>query len=377
MIYFTGTGCYLCVKMEKNVFPQPEVATFFNQQFINIESFDDARKPDAATKELRERFGIVSNPTFIFIDSTGSVIHKSGYREKGTDFLLVGQQALSSNNHYRSWLAQVKAGKADSTLLLKYLGTEQKAVLYNESGYVCEAQRALDQYFNSIPVSEYVLPANWEIIRLYVANPYSSVFQYLMNQQTVFNNRYGSAQVNKVIYEVLFNAWSGNTGSDAFKKAEQAVRQMEHPMARLLVRLRDTGDQWRKIGVTQLIKDPSTMNAIMAFYDSAIQQYPNIVPIRRVYDINEDLIEHAASNTAYIKKAGSWLEKLIKVSGEEDYDYYQTLAKTYALTGAYDKAIMYQEKSVQLAIADDLKADELQPYKENLETFKKAIKGKN
>jgi tetratricopeptide (TPR) repeat protein len=363
--------------MEKNVFPQPEVATFFNQQFINIESFDDARKPDAATKELRERFGIVSNPTFIFIDSTGSVIHKSGYREKGADFLLVGQQALSSDNHYRSWLAQVKAGKADSTLLLKYLGTEQKAALYNESGYVCEAQRALDQYFNSIPVSEYVLPANWDIIRLYVANPYSSVFQYLMSQQAVFNNRYGSAQVNKVIYEVLFNAWSGNTGSDAFKKAEQAVRQMEHPMARLLVRLRDTGDQWRKIGVTQLTKDPSTMNAIMAFYDSAIQQYPNIVPIRRVYDINEDLIEHAASNTAYIKKAGSWLEKLIKVSGEEDYDYYQTLAKTYALTGAYDKAIMYQEKSVQLAIADELKADELQPYKENLETFKKAIKGKN
>ena len=111
MIYFTGTGCSLCIKMEKLVFPLEEIRNFYNSSFINIELFDDFKKPDSAIKQLQRKYGIVSQPTFIFIDSTGEVIHKSGYKEKN-DFLLVGQQAIGTDN-YRGWISLFDKGKVE------------------------------------------------------------------------------------------------------------------------------------------------------------------------------------------------------------------------------------------------------------------------
>lgn len=117
--------------MEKNVFPKPEISQFYNNTFIAVESFDDSEKPDSATKQLRRRFGIISNPTFIFTDSTGTVIHKSGYKET-EQFLLVGKQAISNEN-YKVWKEKIDKGLADASLMLKYLSAEQKPSLFNET----------------------------------------------------------------------------------------------------------------------------------------------------------------------------------------------------------------------------------------------------
>lgn len=53
MIYFTGTGCSLCKIMEREVFNQEKIFSFFNRHFISVESFDDFKKPDTATRALR------------------------------------------------------------------------------------------------------------------------------------------------------------------------------------------------------------------------------------------------------------------------------------------------------------------------------------
>lgn len=372
MIYFTGTGCSLCKLMEQKVFPIPEVANFYNTNFINVLSFDDWNKPDSATKQLRRRYGIVSNPTFIFIDSSGALIHKSGYREKGADFLLVAQQALTTDENYKAWLNEIHAGVIDSTLLLKYLSVEQHPSLYQESDYVCHAQAALDHYFASTPTEQYTLPANWRIISGYVANPYSQVFQYLLQEQKRFNDAYSTEAVNKVIYEVLKWAYSGSMSSPAYKQAEQYVQQLEHPMAKLLLTIRSLDAQLSKAGgMPSILKEKNRKATFLNACDQAVEQYPTIVPLNLIALISEELVRHAPADQSIMQMVKKWMGSLIQVSQEADHDHYQTYAQACFLTGEKEKAISLQEKAIQLANADELGEDDLKKFRENLNRFKK------
>jgi len=96
---------------------------------------NDFKNPDQATKALRLKYEIISNPTFIFIDTNGMVMHKGGYKTVD-DFSKMGKQALSTDN-YRNWKDKIETGNFDTEVLNKYLSVEQNAALYAESGYQC------------------------------------------------------------------------------------------------------------------------------------------------------------------------------------------------------------------------------------------------
>ena len=370
LIYFTGTGCFLCVKMEKNVFPKPEISQFYNNNFINVESFDDSRKPDSATRQLRRKFNIISNPSFIFIDSTGEIIHKSGYKET-REFLLTAHQALSKQDNYKSWKQQLKTGKANATLMLKYLSAEQKPSLYAETNFVCDAQTELDRYFDSVPQNEYLLPDNWEIIRKYVANPYSKVFNYLLQQEKEFSRIYGEQQVNEVIYTILYDAWSGDRGSDAYKKAETFIRSSSHPVAKLRVLQSDylyRNSTDLKIIFSNAIE---TENFIQTFNINLLK-YPYLFNRNNVNTVANAILSNSTAKTDHYLKAKKWMQLILAIPENEDYELYATLALACFHTKDYKAAIDAQNKAIQLAIKDEIEKEELEQYQKKLSEYKQA-----
>lgn len=369
LIYFTGTGCYLCVKMEKNVFPKPEVSNFYNTNFITVESFDDFTKPDSSTKRLRRRFNIISNPTFIFTDSTGEVIHKSGYKET-IQFLQVGQQAISNDN-YKIWKEKIDGGQLDATLMLKYLSAEQKPFLFSETNYTCDAQTRLDLYFNSIPKKDFLLKDNWSIISNYVANPYSQVFEYLLNQEAEFSNVYGIQAVNEVVYKILADAWSGATESDAYKKAENYIRSLNHPLAKLKILQRDYLFQNKKEIITRL-NLPDEAKKYIQLFDQNITRYPYLFSIYAVNDVATIINDQFKQNKEWLDKAKKWMELLLAIPANESYDFYATLAQTCFHIKDFKSAIDAQSKAIQLAINDELEKEELEQYQKKLTEYKHA-----
>lgn len=373
MIYFTGTGCYLCVKMEKNVFPKTEVSKFYNNNFIAVESFDDSRKPDSATRQLRRRYGIISNPTFIFTDSTGSVIHKSGYKET-EQFLLVGKQAISNDN-YKTWKAQIDAGNLTASLMLKYLSAEQKPLLFSETNYACDAQVRLDKYFSMVTEKEYTNPDNWAIISNYVANPYSTVFKSLLNREKDFARAYGSKEVNEVIFKIFTDAWSGSKESVTYKKAESYIRSLNHPLAKLLVLQRDYLHQSNTV-LNTLLTNPEKANIYTQEYDKYVTQYAYLFNIYAVNDVANTIMDQLKDNTSYISKAKKWMNLLLAIPGNEDYDFCATYAKACFLTKDYNNAVQAQEKALTLAIKDELDQDELKVYRKDLARYKEALQRK-
>jgi thioredoxin-related protein len=365
MIYFTGTGCSLCIKMEKQVFPQEEIYSFYNKSFINIEIFDDFKKPDSAIKRLQRKYGIVSQPTFIFIDSTGEVIHKSGYKEKN-DFLLVGQQAIGSDN-YRGWISLFDKGEVEINTLKKFLAVEQKPILYAELDYRCKAQDMLDKYFSSLQISEYSNSDNWEIINKYVGNPYSEIFKFLLENKSKFIDDHGESEVNKKIYSVFQDAWSGDIQSASYIKAEKMIMESNEPMAKLLVINRQMGDEARN---NKRIENINWINFLNK-YNSIVLQYYYLVNPFLIYQISEQVTTKNPSNLEAIKLINTWLKSILEISANEDEDFFSEYAKTYFILGDKKSAINAQKRAVELAEKRKVEKKYLDEYKSLLETYMK------
>lgn len=365
MIYFTGTGCSLCIKMEKLVFPQEEIYTFYNKSFINIELFDDYKKPDSAIKILQRKYGIVSQPTFIFIDSNGDLIHKSGYKEKN-DFLVVGQQAAGSDN-YRSWISLFEKGKVEINTLRKFLAVEQKPVLYAEMDYRCKAQEMLDKYFSSISRSEYGNSENWEIIKKYVSNPYSDIFRFLLENKSKFISTYGDKEVNEKVYSVYQDAWSGSMESTSYIRAEKMISESNDPMAKLLLLFRKMEDEFRN---NKRIENISWINFLNK-YNSTILQYSYLVRPYLIYQISEEITIKTPNDFKALKIANSWLKSILEIPTNEDEDFFSEYAKTYFILGDKKSAITAQKRAIEIAEKRHIEKKYLDEYKALLDIYMK------
>lgn len=81
--------CRYCKKMKINVFTDVEVAKYYNSTFINVSV--DAEKGGGI--ELAKKYGVRSYPTFVFLNSDGSMAYQtSGYHNQ-KQFLELGKNA--------------------------------------------------------------------------------------------------------------------------------------------------------------------------------------------------------------------------------------------------------------------------------------------
>jgi thiol:disulfide interchange protein len=81
--------CGPCRAMSANTFTNPDVADYFNQNFVNIKV--DMEKGEGPT--LSRKFAVTAYPTLLFLNGQGSVVHKElGFKDAAT-FLSLGKKA--------------------------------------------------------------------------------------------------------------------------------------------------------------------------------------------------------------------------------------------------------------------------------------------
>lgn len=366
LLYFTGTGCGLCVKMEHRVFTQPEVYQVVNAKMIPVELFDDADKPNPAIKQLREKYNIVSNPSFLFLDADGKVIHKSGYQEK-EGFVKVMEAAFGSDN-YRSWMEAFKRGDYQTETVNKFLAIEQRPRLYAEEGYRCIAQEVLDAYFSKIPQTAYQQTEVWQIICDYADNPYSAIIQNLLLHTDKYVKAFGRQEVYRKIYELLNTACSGNTSSAAYQRAVKYVRGLNHPVAGLYWQVRALNDS---VTAIQRRTKPSWKHFVQQ-YDTLIRENWQIADLSyRIYDITTHLMEHTPGDRSSLLLASQWLHAVIQDPANEDEDYFAAYAQACFRLGNKQQAVSYQEKAIAIAQKHHIDQADIQTMQEQLLQYRR------
>lgn len=88
-----ATWCGPCKKLKSKTFPDEQVGSFYNANFINLEI--DGETPEG--KKLMEKYGLKNYPSLLFIDKNGNVLKKTVGFHNPTDFLNLGKQVVKKN----------------------------------------------------------------------------------------------------------------------------------------------------------------------------------------------------------------------------------------------------------------------------------------
>ena len=114
---FYATWCVPCKKMEKTIFTQPEVGTFFNEKFVNLQM--DAEAP--ANVEIAKKYQVEAFPTLGIIAPDGKAIQINVGFMKADELLEMGKTAIGEvkgfEELYKEYRAQPNDLKIQQELL--------------------------------------------------------------------------------------------------------------------------------------------------------------------------------------------------------------------------------------------------------------------
>jgi thioredoxin-related protein len=119
------TWCVPCKVMANDVFPQPEVSSFFNDKFINVAlQFDETKKDDADTKRWRaevkkieKEYNVNAYPTYLFFTPDGAMVHTIIGGSDAKTFVIKAKEALDP----KTQLVNLKKQYADGNRSPEFL----------------------------------------------------------------------------------------------------------------------------------------------------------------------------------------------------------------------------------------------------------------
>lgn len=116
---FYTQWCGPCYNMAKTVFTLPDVAYFYNNNFVNMKI--DCEEPQEGAA-LAKKYGVHSFPTYGFIDpTTGELVHRSSSRQTAERFIQTGRDALDPERRSFRIDEKYNSGDRSRALLTDYI----------------------------------------------------------------------------------------------------------------------------------------------------------------------------------------------------------------------------------------------------------------
>ena len=167
--------CAPCKWMDNNVFTLPAVAEQYNKYFINAR-FDMEKGEGIA---LRKEYNVGSFPTYLFIDSKGKLVYRSGSRMSAEEFMAVGENANNPAKSMAAMQQQYDKGKRDMQFLLDYYDVLQD----NDRG---KAEQIGQEIVKKFPEQQLNSALGWKAVRALARTEKDRLGAYFMQHQDAF-----------------------------------------------------------------------------------------------------------------------------------------------------------------------------------------------
>lgn len=325
LIFFDAytTWCAPCKMMEKDVFPNENVASFFNQNFICTKM--DMERGEGV--ELARLLNIHAFPTFIFADENGKVLHVDAGGKNIEQTLAMGNLALDSKERMAAQDEKFnQGGSADVDFLRTYI--DKRFALQNNSHQeATEAFLTLQNNFSA--------PENMDFIFKYVQNPGSKGFTYLLDNKAAFTKQFGKQKTDSKIENCIYNElYQGDsrTGIDAMETVlkRQYAERTDYYLAR-----------YKVVFAKSMYDAPSFLINAEAFFKAFPPEDPAEWATIALYS------SVFPSQKEVLKTALTWVEKGIKQ--EDNFDCRLVKARLYQYLGKNRKAKKYANQAIDFA----------------------------
>lgn len=229
-----ATWCGPCKYMDKNVFTNETVASYYNENFISYKMDVDKEK------ELAERYKVTSMPTYLFVSEDGTLVYRKTGAMDAEEFIKVGKNALEMPGLEKKF----EAGERSPGFLARYL-------LANVDNSEDEAiQKIAEEYFKTQKEAALLSEENFEVMSHFTKEKTSREFQYYLKNTEKYNERYGEEAAN-----IAFQVFDGLYSKAIQENKDENIAEIQ----RILLQLDPivSGEEAQKIGA----------NAYLSFYE--------------------------------------------------------------------------------------------------------------
>ena len=320
--------CGPCKLMDKNVFTDEKVGTFFNSTFINAKI--DMEKGEG--RDIAKKYGVYSYPTFLFLNGDGELVHKSmGYQEAGS-FLNAAMLVSNPQGAKATFKERFEKGETDLAFLFDL-------IIQNYQSDKEFAKKVSERYFELKPSSEltkedlmmllyFLRTTEDKNYRVFTDNKNQFLKFITEEEYTKFDN---SCRLNLVLSDSVNEKTMEIDEAKYYKLAKDKVSEVE---AKAFL------NQFKLNYLPSVGKYSEYAKLAVEVYGDGTNIDNNEL-LKSSFIFSQYILDQAMINKAVV-----WAEKAIMrvETGESTY----ILAKLYSLIGKNEEAKMYAEQSVNL-----------------------------
>lgn len=214
--------CAPCKKMDKAVFTDQAVYTYFNENFVNFKV--DMEKGEGI--DLKTKYGVGSFPTYLFVNSTGEIVHRTASLMSVDEFLREGQTALSPIYSFSAAKEKYEAGDRSNSLLLNYAHILRRI---NRG----QATKVENELITKITDEELKTGFGWKVIEQIAMTENDRLGKFLLSQQDYFIDVAGEQAVQTVLNRIKMADMYRlirDKNSESFFKNLNAMRTDANPV---------------------------------------------------------------------------------------------------------------------------------------------------
>ena len=216
------TWCGPCKWMAANIFTQPKVAEFYNENFICV-SFDMEK---GEGKDIAKEYNIRAYPTLLYLDGEGTLLQlQRGAPQEGSQYIAKGKEALNPETTF-PYMAEHKEDNFDNpTFMQNYLMGMGSAGMLEEG--------ELERYFKQFPQEEWLKGANQMIFMTQVRDYENPLIQRLMADKELENEALRE-HLDRVVYRELARSYArakGDEAKAAYAAKKERILNEEYPTA--------------------------------------------------------------------------------------------------------------------------------------------------
>ncbi len=184
------TWCGPCKMMDKSVFSDASVATFFNEQFVNLKL--DMEKGEG--NGFRMKFGVNGYPSFLFLNAAGVVVHRGQGFQPPERFLKLGKAALDPTKQVGGMDSQYADGNRDPEFLYDYTSVMLEAGNPLAAKVGAEYLETQEKWSDS---------KNMNLVAQLVRSYDDPYFKYIVDQRHLFISEFGTDRVDYMLSSLI------------------------------------------------------------------------------------------------------------------------------------------------------------------------------
>lgn len=218
--------CAPCKWMEKNVFIQPAVYKYYNDNFVNLKV--DMEKGEGV--EMRKKYNVQSFPTYLFVNTAGDLIHRTASKMEAEAFLAEAKRANDPNRNLAALKEKYDKGAKDLPFLLDYyLGVER-----SDRG---TAGKISDEIVAKITDADLNTELGWRIIKALARTENDKLGRYFIANESAYGKWGTQAELDQVrdrmVTSTMYGLMRGNNEQAFmdklayFKKSDKIDRRKQ------------------------------------------------------------------------------------------------------------------------------------------------------